>query len=195
MTALAHLLDIEPSRNPLRRQFIGWQCRVRQIAMRDKQGRPDDAVMPLVHLAGDDEPLGHVITVMSKNAAFSQTPELQHMARQTNDPAQRREKALQYFSSTYYQQADAFSDVLTATFQPGSQGAARIAAADHCSLTFEAYTQRFVLHCQTKQLDADHPLHAATRAHNILFNPTLHPDSVIIGFKPDWDASTAEQIT
>ncbi|MCB1472858.1 MAG: hypothetical protein H6884_02075 [Rhodobiaceae bacterium] len=193
MSAFAHLLEVEPSRNPLRKKFMGWQCRVRQMAMRESEGRPDDAIMPAVTLAGDSEPMGHIITLISKNAMFSVTPEFAHMVRQTNDPAQRRQKAIQYLSSAYYQKADEFSDVLTATFQPGSLGAHAIIDRGACTLEFEAYGQRFVLQCQAKQLQEEHPLYQATRWHNLLFNPTLAPDSIIIGFKPDWEASSSER--
>jgi len=123
--------------HPLRDAFLRWQCRVRQMMMRDDQGRPGDPVMPALTLPGDREPMGHVITVLSKAPQHSKTPEMRHMVRKTVDPAARRQSALTFFSEFYYQRAEEFSDILTATFPPASPGAAQIREAGRATLTFE----------------------------------------------------------
>jgi len=182
-----------PKNRELMERFLRWQCRVRQIAMRDAQGRPDDAITPALTLSGSTEPLGHIITQICKWGAYSQTPEMQHMVKRTHDPAQRREKALAYFQSTFYQNIREFSDSVTATFPPQSPGAASIVDAAECTLTFEAYGQRYDLVCSVTRLEKNNPMYQATYWHNLLFNPTLHPDTEILQFAPDWDRSTAEQ--
>ena len=192
MTSLAAQLGIEPPRHPMRDAFLGWQCRARQMMMRDNGGKPTDAVMPAVTLAGESEPMGHIITVMSKIAAHGVRPELVHMAKRTPDTAKWRADALTFFSATYYQKAKEFSDILTATFQPGSEGAAAMRGAQHLTLTYEAYGQRYDVACRVWKLARKNPLYAATVAHNRLFNPALHPETEVLGFEPDWDASTAE---
>ena len=191
MNSAAAILGQSYSHNPLKDAFLKWQCRVRQMAMRDNQGRPDDAITPAVMLHGTKETLGHIITVLNKSPSHSLTPELLHMARQTNDPAQRRDKALQFLSSTYYQKHIEFSDLLTATFPPKSPGAERIRKAKTCTLVFEAFAQRFDLVCKVWRLAAHNPLYQATMAHNQLFNPALPPDSVVLGFEPDWAGSSS----
>ncbi len=175
----------------LERGFLRWQCRVRQIAVREAMGRPDDASRPAVTLHGAINPFGRITTVLSKKHPYSKTPELQHLARQTNDPAQRREKAIQFLSENYYQRANEFSGELTATFPPGSEVARRIKGAQKCLLSFDAYGQRFDLHSEVTQLSSDNPLYEATWWHNALFNPSLHPETVVLGFQPDWALSTA----
>lgn len=181
--------------HPLRTQFLKWQCRVRQMAMRDNQGRPGDAVMPEVFLPGEASSMGPIITVLNKTQAGSMIPELLHMARKTNDPAQIRAQAVQFFSATYFQKNSSFCDSLTAVFPPRSVGAAKIRAARSCTLVFEAYAQRFSLSCRVRQLNEADPLFGATMTHNRLFNPSLPPDSVILGFEPDWKRCSAGQIT
>ena len=89
--------------HPMKDKFIKWQCHTRQMMMRDNQGRPDAAIMPEVYLAGQDASLGALITILNKLPTYSQTPEMLHMARKTNDPAQARSQAIQFFSATYYQ--------------------------------------------------------------------------------------------
>jgi len=178
--------------SPIRKAFMRWQCRVRQTAMRDYAGRPDDSITPALYLSGEDVPMGHVITLINKAPGYSVTPELQHMAAKTNDPAERREKAIQFFSSTYYQKAGEFSDILTSTFPPESPGAAAIHEAKTVRLRFEAYAQAWDLPCKVWKLAGHNPLYQATLAHNRLFNPDLHPDTVVLGFEPDWGSATSD---
>lgn len=192
MSSLAASLGQSYSDHPLRLSFLKWQCHVRQLAMRENDGRPDDAIMPDVIPAGTDEPLGAIITVMNKAPGYSVTPELQHMAAKTNDPAQIRNAAIQFLSATYYQKAREFSDILTATFPPGSPGAKTLHDAGRATLIFEHYGQRFELDCKVWRLAPHNLLHQATMAHNILFNPSLPPTTEVLGFEPDWDASRSD---
>jgi hypothetical protein len=193
MSSLGAALGESFSVSPLRIAFLKWQCRVRQLAMRDNQGRPDDAITPALFLPGESEPMGHIITVLNKSPGYSLTPEMLHMAKKTNDPAQRRDQAIQFFSATYYQKAKEFSDLLTATFPPGSPGAATIRAAETVHLRFEAYAQVFDLQCRVWKLAEHNPLYQATMAHNRLFNPAIPEGTEVLGFEPDWDACTSEQ--
>ncbi len=192
MSSLGTVLGESYSASPLRLAFLKWQCRVRQIAMRDNQGRPDDAITPALFLPNQDDPLGHIITLLNKAPGYSVTPEMLHMAKKTNDPAQRRDQAIRFFSATYYQKAAEFSDILTATFPPGSQGAASIRDANMVRLRFEAYMQVFDLSCKVWRLASNNPLYQATMAHNRLFNPALSEDTEVLGFEPDWNASSSE---
>lgn len=192
MTSLGATLGQSFSDAPIRSAFLRWQCRVRQTAMRDTDGRPDDGIMPAVILPGETEPLGHIITILNKAPGYSLTAEMAHMAAKTNDPAQRRNQAIQFFSATYYQKAKEFSDLLTATFPPGSPGAAKIREAETVRLVFDAYAQKFDLACKVWRLAAHNPLYQATMAHNTLFNPALPPDTEVLGFEPNWEASTSE---
>ncbi len=190
--SVASQLGESYSNHPMRRAFLRWQCRVRQMSVRDQDGRPDDAIMPGVVLPGEDEAMGHIITVMSKSPAYSVTSELVHMSAKTNDPAQRRDNALRFLAAGHYQKADEFSDILTATFPSGSPGAEKIHAAGTCRLVFEAYAQTFDLTCKVWRLAPHNLLHQATIAHNKLFNPALPPDTEVLGFEPDWAASTSD---
>ena len=192
MTSLGAILGQTPTDAPLRKAFLRWQCRVRQTAMRDTDGRPDEGIMPAVYLPGEDAPMGHIITILNKAPGYSLTAEMNHMAAKTNDPAQRRDQALRFFSATYYQKAAEFSDLLTATFPPDSPGAATLRAAETVRLVFEAYTQTFDLTCKVWRLADHNPLYKATMAHNKLFNPTLHPDTIVLGFEPDWTQSSSD---
>ncbi len=181
----------------LKESFLRWQCRVRQISVREKDGRPSDGMMPIVTLdpnkASQGRSLGHIITILNKTDDFSKLPELRHIVRHTHDLMQRRDKALKFFSEYYYQHIDEFSDQLTAVFAPESVGARQILASQACRLHFSAYTQEYSLCCQAKQLQTDSFFYQASWWHNHMFNPNLSKDVVIISFCPDWVTSTTNQ--
>ena len=118
MSSVASLLGDSYTNHPLKERFLKWQCHCRQLMMRDNMGRPDNSIMPDVLIEGSDESMGAIITILNKLPGYSETPEMLHMARKTNDPAQRRNQAIQYFSATYYQKHKQFSDILTSTFLP-----------------------------------------------------------------------------
>lgn len=169
-----------------------WQCLARQFAMRQHQGRPDSAVTPVLELPGRHRPVGPIVTVLNRVPEHSVTPELDHIAACTHDPAERLEQAVRFFSAGYYQKHREFSDILTATFPPNSVAATRILAVGRCKLLFDAYSQRFGLFCRVWRLADDSPLRSATLAHNRLFNPALRPDVEVLGFEPDWAESSSE---
>lgn len=193
MSSVAAVLGNTYINHPLKTNFLKWQCHVRQLMMRQDMGRPGDAIIPEVILNDETEPMGHVITILNKAPAYSLVPEMLHLARKTKDPAHHRSQALNFFSATYYQKYKEFSDLLTATFPPGSPGAAKIREAEYCTLRFEAFSQEFNLHCRVWALAPHNPMHEATMAHNRLFNPALPSDIVVLGFEPDWDKSTSNQ--
>ena len=194
MTRAAQRSEPQADSTALRDAFLKWQCLTRQIAVRQNQGRPDEAVTPAVLLKGKTEAYDHIITVLSKTPQQSLLPELQHLVRRTLDPAQRRQKALELLSETYYQKPTSFSDILTATFPPQSPRAAVIRKADHCRLLFSGYGQSYQIECKIWALTKKNTLYQATFWHNLLFNPRLHPDTIVLGFEPDWTKSTSEPL-
>lgn len=176
----------------LRMAFLRWQCRVRQVMMREDLGRPGPGIMPDVLPAGGGESLGQIITVMNKTGPYDKTPEMQHMVRRTNDPAARREAALKLFSEFYYQKPHEFSDMLCAGFAPGSPGAAALRRAERLRLRFAAFNQRFDIPVRVWTLTENNPAWQATWWHNALFNPALSREAVILGFAPDWTGASAD---
>ena len=147
---------------------------------------------PLARAAGDGTPLARIVTVLCKRPEHSATMELRHLARRTHDPAERRENALKFLAERYYQSAREFSDILTASFPPDSGTAATLLAQRECRLAFEQFSQGFDVHCTVRRLSPNNPLREATFWHNLLFNPRLSSDCVILGFEPAWPKSDAD---
>ena len=192
---MAHMNTPDPeSLDPQALGFLRWQCRVRQMLMRDRDGRPDDSVMPVLSIRAEDGSmveLGQVMTVLNRLPAHSMVPEFQHLSRRTFDPAQRREGALKLLCSTYFQQAQQFSDLLTASFGPESESALRIQRATYAVLQFDKFAQRVELRCKVWRLTQRNYYWQATYWHNGLFNPGAPSDAIVLGFEPDWSSSVA----
>ncbi|MGI9302640.1 MAG: hypothetical protein ACR2RB_08035 [Gammaproteobacteria bacterium] len=49
------IIRLQTARDALRDYFLGWQCRVQQIAVRQHGGRPDDGMCPSVRVGDDIE--------------------------------------------------------------------------------------------------------------------------------------------
>ena len=192
MQSDSNVLRLDRANEKLRDHFLGWQCRIRQIATRRQDGRPSSGMMPLAFAAGADTPVARIVTVLCKRPEHSVTMELRHMARRTHDPAERRESAIKFLAERYYQSAREFSDILTASFPPDSATAATFLEHRECRLEFEQFSQRFDLHCTVRRLSPNNPLREATFWHNLLFNPGLTADCAILGFEPDWPRSESD---
>lgn len=199
----------------LRSGFLGWQCRIRQLAVRQLEGRPSPGMTPEAFAVGSagagvagsvgagENPasLGPVVMLILKQPEFSATPEFRHMVKQTHDPRQRREKALRFLASSYYQRAREFSDELTALFGPvaptGAPGSAPSAkssagvadtllAAGECRLVFREFSQGYDLTCAVRELEKGEEGFEGAYWHNSLFNPAIPAGVRVLGFQPDW---------
>ncbi|MHC8508392.1 MAG: hypothetical protein ACYYKD_03180 [Rhodospirillales bacterium] len=197
---------------PLRGGFLGWQCRIRQLAVRQLEGRPSPGMTPEAFAAGsagagvigsagageNAASLGPVVVLILKQPEFSATPEFRHMVKQTHDPRQRREKALRFLASSYYQRAREFSDELTALFgpvAPGVKSSAGVAdtllAAGECRLVFREFSQGYDLTCAVRELEKGEEGFEGAYWHNSLFNPAIPAGVRVLGFQPDWPRCSA----
>lgn len=187
-----HLVILDEAAQALRAHFLGWQCRVRQYAVRQGGGRPTSGMRPRVVLTGPDIDLGPITVVINKSAPREATSQFRHLARKTHDPVERYNNALRFLSAAYYQRPEEFSDELTALFGEISETADRLLAGGGCRLLFEQYSQSYDLPCAARQLPQDHPAFQATFWHNSLFNPNIPGGVRVLAFRPDWSRATAD---
>ena len=179
---------LDPAAQTARHEFLGWQCRIRQLSVRQAGGRPSSGMQPSVCLLPDDTDLGHIVILIRKKASQEVAARFQHMVRRTRDPAERHESALRFLAAAYYQRPDEFSDEMTALFGPRSVLAERTLEAGQCRLEFEQFEQRYRLRCGVKALAESDPGFQFTYWHNSLFNPAIPGDVDILSFQPDWSA-------
>jgi len=176
----------------LRDHFLGWQCRIRQIAVREQDGRPSEGMRPRVTPAGHAEPLGPVTVLLNRREPYETLMQLKHIVRRTPDPLLRLEDGMKLLQGTYYQKARAFSDLLTALFAPESKAAALLVHLGRARLDFRQFNQSYRLPCEVLLLAEGDEAWQATWWHNSLFNPHLPAGVKILAFKPDWAHAQAD---
>ena len=177
---------IEAAATALRNEFIGWQCRIRQLSVRQAGGRPSPGMRPRVLGPSGDE-LAPAITVLVVEAQpHDSTTLFRFQYLKTSDASERYEKALEILCAGYFQQPRNFSDVMTALFGPESAIAAHLVQYGGCILEFQEYAQAYRVPCAVAELVARNSLYQATYWHNRLFNPNQPSGVRVLSFTPDW---------
>jgi len=175
-----------------REEFLRWQCRIRQIAMRDDGGRPSRGMQASVWLKGGIELIETMNVLLVPGEPTESTAFFKFQVKKSNDPKQVLEKGLQFLQSTFYHHAPSFRDEMTALFSHHSGVARTLVGTGQCLLVFEQFNQMFKLVCTTRKLGTDEDSWQATYWHNNIFNASLPGDATIVGFTPDWEKSLAE---
>jgi hypothetical protein len=191
-----HSADERPlkslTNNELRVYFLGWQCRIRQMSVRDYGGAPLPGMRPRLLARSGEELMSAVTLLVLPKAPQASTAYFKFQLQRTHDHAAARAAGVSYLAADYFQEPELFTDEMTALFEPGSRIAKRIVALGECLLDFEQYAQRFTMFCRARVVKPKEPFHQATLWHNRLFNPNLPNDAVVLGFKPDWKNVHAE---
>lgn len=175
----------------IRNHFLGWQCRVRQHAMRFDKGRPSPAMRPSIYRPGGELITRGLTVLIVPEVPEEHTDFFRFQVQKTNDPRDSYEKGLTYLQSTYFQKPKLFSDEMTALFQPRSRLAVTIAAAGEVLLEFDAFAQNYKMICAVRKLAAREPAYQATLWHNRMFNPEIPNGAIILGFTPQWRSAQA----
>ena len=181
---------VEPVAAALRDRFIGWQCRLRQMAVREAGGKPSAGMRPRV-LSPAGEALAPAITVLIVPVDPGDSIKLfRYQVLRTEDPAERYDKALELLAANYFQRPREFSDVMTALFAAESRLADELLTLGRCLLDFAQYDQVFRVPCAVVRFAGDDEQFQATFWHNRLYNPRLPAGVRVLGFRPDWSQAS-----
>jgi hypothetical protein len=175
----------------LRDRFLAWQCRIRQIAMRQDGARPSPGMRPrLTDASGRELAPALTVLLLPRDPAES-TAFFRFQVLRSPDPRELYERALSYLQADYFQKPGEFGDLLTAVLPPESELAARLIQDGRCVLEFEQFSRRYRLPCAVFETEAGETVREATLWHNRLFNPALPDDVLVLGFRPDWRSAEA----
>lgn len=188
--AVSNGVGLAAAEEALRHAFLGWQCRVRQIAIREYGGRPTPGMRPALEVAG--QRVGPITVVLNKQDQGETTIQFRFLAKKTHDPHERYEAAMRHLAAAYYQRPESFSDEMTALFAPEAALPRQIAGRADCVLMFEQFRQSWRLWCAARLLGPGDAAYQATYWHNALFNPGLPGAVQIVAFSPDWSRAEAE---
>jgi hypothetical protein len=187
------IIRLEPAAALLREEFIAWQCRLRQLAVRELAGRPTPGMRPRV-VAPDGTELNPGIVVLLNKAEPADTIMLfRHQVLKTFDPIERYDKALEIMAASYFQAPGEFSDVLTALFGPDSALVERLLAAGRCVLEFSQFAQGYRLPCAVARLGEEDEAFQVTYWHNRLYNDAMPAGVQVLSFTPDWSRASGQR--
>lgn len=189
------IILLEPAAQALRDEFLGWQCRIRQLAVREMGGRPTSGMRPRI-IAPDGREVAEAVTMLIVPQEPWESAKLfRYQFQKTQDPVERYDKALEITSASYFQRPREFSDVLTALFGPESALADALLRLERCVLDFSQYSQTYRLPCGIAQLDEDDGFYQATFWHNSMYNPYLPAGVRVLAFTPDWSRAGVQRAT
>ena len=175
----------------LRDDFLDWQCRVRQIAMRQDGGRPSLGMRPRVLRASGEEVARALTVLLVPKKPDESTSFFRFQVMRTQDPRDLYQHGLAYLQADYFHQPETFSDRMTAILDAASTLAATLLAEKTCVLEFEQFSQIFRLSCAVRVLGEREEARSASLWHNRIFNPALPDDVIVLELKPDWAKAVA----
>ena len=176
----------------LRTHFLGWQCRVRQHAVRMEDGRPSAGMQPSVLV--NNEVIASLTVLINKKELTELVTEFRYMYKKNADPALRRKDLLKVLVAGYFQQLEEFSDRLTALFSQNSEITNTLTAVNNVSLYFNQENQKYIIPCSVQELDVEDLEYQATFWHNSIFNANLPADVRILSFVPDWSSAQSDPL-
>lgn len=190
-----NVILLEPAAQALRDSFLGWQCRIRQLAVREGGGRPSSGMRPRVATLDGREIAAGIIVLIVHEEPWDSAQLFRHQYLKTQDPVERYDKALEITAASYFQHPREFSDVMTALFGPESGVAAALLELGRCVLEFNQFSQSYEIPCAVEELPPDDGFYQATYWHNSLYNPNLPAGVRILAFTPDWSRASARTPT
>jgi hypothetical protein len=180
------------SDDDLRDYFLGWQCRLRQIAVREMGGMPTPGMRPAVWSKKGDLVTDAMTVQLAEHHPRETTAFFRFQIQKTNEQQKVRDAALRFLGAEYFQQPELFTGEMTALFAPESELAARMLKLKEVLLDFEQYSQRFRMFARVRLLKDGDAHREATIWHNRLFNPRVPGEAMVLAFRPVWKSVEAD---
>ena len=182
----------ENNRLPIQNYFIGWQCRVREFALRNEEGRPNGGMRPQIALKNGEVIFPAATLLIIPDHPDQTIRQFRFMALKTHDPNERYTKALQLLAAKFYQNAEDFSGAMSGIFSRFSEEVKALEKDQSCFIEFDYQHQAFKIPCHVSASPKNESVYEFTYWHNYLFNPNLSPEVKVLHFKPDWDKTVSD---
>lgn len=170
----------------LRHEFIAWQCRIRQISVRNHAGQPMAAMRPRVSSRKGELLSPALMLLLVPEAAGPSLSFLRFQLQRTAEHQAARDAVIRYLAGEFYQIPELFSDRMTAVFGAGSELAAVILQRKEVLLDFEQYSQIYRMLCKVRALAPGDEAREFSLWQARAFNPNIPGDATVLGFRPDW---------
>ena len=182
----------ENDRLPIQNYFIGWQCRVRELALRSEEGRPNGGMRPQIILKNGKVVFSAATLLIIPDQPDQSIRQFRFMALKTQDPKERYTKALQLLAARFYQNAEDFSGAMSGIFSRTSEEMKALEKHQYCVMEFDYQQQAFKIPCHVSASPNNELVYEFTYWHNYLFNPNLSPEVKVLHFKPDWSKTVSD---
>ena len=160
--------EVDTSSSEVLQDFLAWQCRLRQEAMRGGEGRPSEGMMACVL---EPEPClnSKIIFLLHREDAHAYVSQFRFIVQSSFDPKERRDHGLKVLSSTYYQNSPIFRSVVTAVFPEGSDIAKKLCRAGKVRFSCHGGGLGFEVMGSVEELKKGDALREGSLWHNRLF--------------------------
>ena len=172
--------------------FLGWQCCIRQISVRELGGRPMPAMRPRVSTKSGEVIVSAMAVLLVPREPSESTAFFKFQVQKTNEMRELRESALRYLGAGYFQSSEEFSDEMTAVFACGIPVVSRLLKARDVVLDFHQYSLSFRIVCRVRRLGSNEPARESSLWQARLFNPNVPNNAEVLSFKPDWKNATSD---
>src|SRR4051812_45670935 len=108
------------SNKALRDYFIGWQCRLRQMSMREFGGEPPSGIRPKVSRKSGEILAPALTMLLIERDPRATTAFFKFQLARHNERQHAFEAGVRFLGAEYYQSPELFSDELTAVFSAHS---------------------------------------------------------------------------
>src|SRR6476660_1126154 len=121
----------------IRDSFLGWQCRIRQTAMRDDGGRPSPGMRPRVLDTTGRELAPAVTVLLIPKEPEESTAFFRFQVMKSPDTSEVYERAFAYLQSDDFQTPESCSDRVVSVLPADSPLAVSLIATKECALEFD----------------------------------------------------------
>ena len=166
------------------RDFIVWQCSLRQRNFRMFQGKPSEGIVCKIYDRKNNEEIKNFVSVFLEKKVKEAAKMFEYMNRRTHDPEERYSKAVKLFSSEYFNTPENFDGRFTATFMMNDNFVNDLKPSKKYNVQFFERDTGFDFPVKIKKLKKGDAEWQCTFWHNLMFNPSLNDNIEVLLFTP-----------
>ena len=166
------------------RDFIVWQCSIRQRNFRMFQGKPSECIVCKIYDKRNNQEIKNFVSVFLEKKVKEAAKMFEYMNRRTHDPEERYSKAVKLFSSEYFNTPENFDGRFTATFMKNDNFVNDLKPSKKYNVQFFERDTGFDFPVKIKKLKKGDAEWQCTFWHNLMFNPSLNDNIEVLLFTP-----------
>ena len=167
------------------KDFIVWQCSIRQRNFRLYKGKPSEGIICNLFDKKNNNEIKKFISVLLEKKSDDSARMFEFMYKKTYDPEDRYLKAVKLFSDEYFNQPDKFDGRFTATFRKDDPSLKLLVSKKSFQAQFFERETGFDFPLKVQKLSKNRSEWKFTFWHNFLFNPSLNENVEIFLFSPE----------